>query len=380
MKVFIYALFVHLTLNVYVFWRGWQALAPKRWLRITFTSIFTVELLIYLVGLLFHRQLPDIAVHIIWQIGTTWMLFLIYVTLILGLIDLLLYIHKKSAFLPQYVESNRRKARMHAFILSSLFSLSMLISGNYKFNHPVVEYQDITISKRAGDLDSIRIAMVGDMHLGYLIDKKYAQQYVNLIMEQKPDLILIVGDVLDAEIKPIINQRIDEELKQLQAPLGVYGCTGNHEYRFEAEEKIAWLNDEAGITMLRDTAILINNSFYIIGREDLKAHSQKPLNQIIESQNLNTSYPMFVLKHQPFNLEEEADSNVDIALYGHTHRGQVFPGNFYTDLLFEVSHGYKKKNNTNVYVTSGLGLAGPQYRIGTQSEIVILNVKFVDPK
>lgn len=380
MKVFLYALLVHLTLNIYVFWRGWQALAPKRGLRILFTSAFVIEFLIYLLGLLFHRHLPDIAVHLIWQIGTSWMLFLIYVTLILAVIDLLIYIHKKRSFLPQYVDNKRRKARAHAFILSLAFSIGMLTMGSYKFNHPVVEYQDISISKNAGNLDSIRIAMVGDMHLGYLIDKHYAQQYVDLIMEQKPDLILIVGDIIDAEIKPLIEQRMDVELSQLQAPLGVYSCTGNHEYRYEAEEKIAWLNDVAGITMLRDTAVLVNDAFYIIGREDLKAPSQKPLKQIIESQNLNSALPLFVLMHQPFNLEEETEANADIALYGHTHRGQVFPANLYTDLIFEVSHGYKKKNNTNVYVTSGLGLAGPQYRIGTQSEIVMLNVKFINPE
>lgn len=128
--------------------------------------------------------------------------------------------------------------------------------------------------------------------------------------------------------------------------------------------------------MLRDSAVLIDSAFYIVGREDYKAPQRKPLEQILREQRVNTALPIIVLKHNPIDLNEEVCAGVDIALYGHTHRGQSFPANLITDLIFEVSHGYKKKGDTHIFVTSGLGLAGSQHRIGTQSEIVILNVKF----
>ena len=115
---------------------------------------------------------------------------------------------------------------------------------------------------------------------------------------------------------------------------------------------------------------------FVIGREDMTAPSRKPLEQILKEQHVNRSLPFIVLNHNPIDLDEEAYSGADIALYGHTHRGQFFPGNLISDLLFEVSHGYKKKDNTNVFVTSGLGLSGPQHRIGTQSEIVVMEVVF----
>jgi predicted MPP superfamily phosphohydrolase len=224
-------------------------------------------------------------------------------------------------------------------------------------------------------MDSVKIAVVGDLHLGYLIDRNDARRMVELIMAQQPDLILFVGDILDSRIEPVEQQRMDEELRRLDAPLGIYSCTGNHEYRYEGERKIGWLND-AGITMLRDSAVLVDSSFYVVGREDLVIPDRQSLVGLLDRQEVDRSLPLIVLNHTPNNLDEEVDAGADIALYGHTHQGQAFPGNLATRMAFEVAYGYLKKGNTHIYVTSGLGLAGPQFRIGTVSEVVVLHVKF----
>jgi predicted MPP superfamily phosphohydrolase len=191
----------------------------------------------------------------------------------------------------------------------------------------------------------------------------------------QPDLILFVGDILDSRIEPVEQQRMDKELRRLDAPLGIYSCTGNHEYRYEGERKIGWLND-AGITMLRDSAVLVDSSFYVVGREDLVIPDRQSLVGLLDRQEVDRSLPLIVLNHTPNNLDEEVDAGADIALYGHTHQGQAFPGNLATRMAFEVAYGYLKKGNTHIYVTSGLGLAGPQFRIGTVSEVVVLHVKF----
>ncbi len=242
----------------------------------------------------------------------------------------------------------------------------------------MVTQKEITVEKSAGDISSMRIAVVSDIHLGYLIDRRYAKKYVDLILEQEPDLVLFVGDIIDAEIAPIVNQKMEEEFLRLKPRYGVYSCTGNHEYRYEAETKIKWLNDEANIKMIRDSAVLIDSSFYIVGREDYVNPERDSLESILENENVDKSFPMIVLNHTPDNLVEEMENGADIALYGHTHDGQVFPFNIFTRMVFEVSRGYKKKENTHVFVSSGVGLSGPQYRIGTKSEIVVLDVTFSD--
>ena len=128
--------------------------------------------------------------------------------------------------------------------------------------------------------------------------------------------------------------------------------------------------------MLRDSAVMIDSAFYVVGREDRVVPTREPLKQIISQQEVDLSKPVIVLNHTPDYLDEEVDAGADIALYGHTHHGQAFPGNIATELIFEVAHGYKKKGDTHVYVTSGIGLVGPQYRIGTVSEMVMLTVHF----
>ena len=250
-----------------------------------------------------------------------------------------------------------------------------MVHGHYRFLHPVVQQVPVTVHKPAGNLDSLRIAVVGDLHLGWMINRQHTKRFVDLIMAQEPDLILFVGDIIDAQIKPILDERMDEELARLSAPLGVFSCTGNHEYRYDAEEKIQLLND-AGITILRDSAVCIDSAFYVVGREDRVILNRKSTERLLSDQGVDRSKPVIVLNHTPDNLAEEADAGADIALYGHTHHGQAFPGNIATQIIFEVAHGYKKKGNTHVYVTSGIGLVGAQYRIGTVSEMVMMTVKF----
>lgn len=376
MKVFINVLIIYLTLNIYAFWRGWKTLANRKNWRILFIAVFGVEFILYIAGLIFRNQLPYTFVHFTSTMGTSWMLFLFYIIPLVWISDLIFYLRKKKIPPDRYLPEKEKKYKARTFIFILLVVAAMLGWGNYNFNHPQVEQVHIVVNKSARNIDSLHIVMVGDMHLGYLIDKKYAKKYVDLIMAQHPDLILFVGDIIDAEIAPILQQHMEEELRQLHAPWGIYSCPGNHEYRYEGEEKIAWLNNVAGITMLRDSAVLIDSAFYVIGREDLNAPRRKPLEQILREQHVDTALPIIVLKHNPIDLNEEASAGADIALYGHTHRGQSFPGNLITDLIFEVSHGYKKKGSTHVFVTSGLGLAGSQHRIGTQSEIVVLNIQF----
>lgn len=375
MRSLINAFIIHLTLNLLVFLKGWDAFKGKKGARIVLPLVFGIELITYSIGFIFYRQLPDAITQFIRVMGTSWMLFLLYCSGLWLIIDTTNAIWKKVKGKPWQIRKQPQQFKIITYIIPVFIVICIMIHGRYQFMHPVVQQVRVSVDKPAGEMDSIRIAMIGDLHLGYIIDKDHANRFVNLIMAQKPDLILFVGDLIDSYIEPVIQQKMDEELSRLYAPLGIYSCTGNHEYRYDAEEKIAFLN-KAGISVLRDSAVFINNSFYIVGREDRVVENRESLKKLLFKQSVDMSKPVIVLNHTPDNLDEEADAHVDMALYGHTHHGQAFPGNIITEAIYEVAHGYKKKDDTHIYVTSGIGLAGPQYRIGTVSEMVLLTVKF----
>lgn len=376
MTVYFYALFVHLSINVYIFLKGMRLLEEKKTWRAIFASFFIIEFTLYLTGLLLYPILPMNIIRFLWLMGSTWMVFIFYMTLMWLIIDLVLYLNRKKPVLGSYFNNHPRNSGAVFFTVTTLSIVAIMYIGNLKFRYPVITKQEITINKNAANISSMRIVAVSDLHLGYLIDKRYAKRYVDLIMEQNPDLVVFVGDIVDAEIEPLVNQRIHQEFIRLTPPLGVYGCTGNHEFRYQAEAKINWVQNDANIKMIRDSAVLINNAFYIIGREDYVYPPRADLKTIIEEQNIDTSMPMIVLNHTPDNLDEEMKNGADLALYGHTHEGQIFPFNILTRMMFEVASGYKQKGDTHIFVSSGVGLSGPQYRIGTKSEIVVLDVTF----
>jgi len=375
MRALINAFIVHITLNILVFLKGWHAFDEKKWARIILTLIFGTELLVYSFGLLFYRLIPEPTNQFIRFMGTSWMLFLLYAGGLWLIIDLLYILGRKVQRKSWHFKDQSRKYKIITFLAPILVVVGIMVHGHHKFLHPVVQQLPVTVHKQAGNMDSVRIAVVGDLHMGWMIDRQHTKRFVDLIMSQQPDLILFVGDIIDSQIAPVRAQRMDKELARLSAPLGVFSCTGNHEYRYEAEEKIQLLNN-AGITMIRDSAVFIDSAFYVVGREDKVILDRKPIGKILAVQGVDMTKPVIVLNHTPDNLNEEVNAGADIALYGHTHHGQAFPGNIATQIVFEVAHGYKKKGNTHVYVTSGIGLVGPQYRIGTVSEMVMMTVKF----
>lgn len=376
MRALINAFIIHLTLNLLVFLKGWHVFEGKKAARIILSILFVSELLFYATGFFLYRHLPEPLVQLIRVTGTSWMLFLLYSGGLWLIIDLVTLIFLRQLHRPLTSMRNWPPRRKRLLFLLPVIAVALIMAhGRYRFMHPVVEQVPVTLHKKAGDHDSLRIVVAGDMHLGWMIDRNHTRRFVDLIMAQQADMILFVGDIFDSQIEPILQQGMDQELRRLTAPLGVFTCTGNHEYRYDSEEKISLLND-VGISVLRDSAVLIDSAFYLVGREDKVIAHRKQTAELLANSGLDHTKPVILLNHTPDNLDEEADAGIDIALYGHTHHGQAFPGNLITEWIFEVAHGYKKKGDTHVYVTSGLGLVGPQYRVGTQSEIALLRVRF----
>jgi predicted MPP superfamily phosphohydrolase len=290
-----------------------------------------------------------------------------FVMLLVGLISIL---NKYFHFLP----FNPNQTEIKRIIIFSAFAIVVLIIiwGRYNFNNVKIEKFDININKKA-KIETLKIVAASDFHLGYSVDKQYLKKYVDLINSRKPDVILLVGDIVDSNSKPVIEQNMKEEFLQLQAPLGVFGVIGNHECYGDMQNTVNYLKS-AGIIMLQDSSVLIDNDIYIAGRNDKTIRNRKKLDELL--QNIDKQKPVILMDHQPFNLNQAQENGVDLQLSGHTHGGQIFPFTLITKSVYEKQHGYLKKNNTHYYITSGIGGWGPKLRTGSQSEIVEITLRF----
>ena len=276
-----------------------------------------------------------------------------------------------------------------AVIITTVSIYGMINAGNIQ----TTKY-DISIDKKAGNLDSLNVVLIADLHLGYNIGCRHMEKMVEKINAQNPDLVVVAGDIFDNEYEALENpDRLAAILRGIQSKYGVYACYGNHDIqekilagftfggkeKKESSVKMDKFLEKAGITLLRDEYTLIDNSFYLYGRPDYERpgrgiDERKSPQEITADMDL--SLPVLVIDHEPRELQELADAGVDADLCGHTHDGQLFPGNLTIKLMWENACGYLKKDNMHSIVTSGVGLFGPNMRVGTKSEICDIMIHF----
>ncbi|MDR1980889.1 MAG: metallophosphoesterase [Tannerellaceae bacterium] len=362
MPVFILvALSVYLSGNVYVFIRGWQAVSglPAGW-RIAFCVVFWLLALSFFSFIkLRDGSLPDTLSHYLYQVGTGWLAFVLYMAACLLVVDLLKLFHIHYAY---------------SFYVALALTCCALCYGYWHYRHPVVNRVDIAIGKRIDSpVKQLKVVALSDLHLGYGTDKAALAAYVRLINAQKADLILIAGDLVDNSVVPLQKQRMEEELSLLQAPLGIYMVPGNHEYISGIEPCVEFLR-RTPVRLLQDSVATLPNGIQLVGRDDRSNRARRPLSSFAAA--IDASRPVILLDHQPYELDESAAAGIDLQISGHTHHGQVWPATLLADRLFELSHGYLRKGDTHFYVSSGLSLWGPPFRIGSDSELVVFNLTF----
>jgi predicted MPP superfamily phosphohydrolase len=267
------------------------------------------------------------------------------------------------------------------FILAVVAAL--LIKGTFCAVSPRVTRYQISVHKKAGALRCLRIALVSDIHLGVLIDHTQLTALCQKINALQPDLILIAGDLLDAGLPSLHDaDKISQTLRTLSAHYGAYVCLGNHDVRHGAsvEETIAFF-EQSGLHVLYDKAVLIDQSFYLIGRADYgfsgtACAPRASLSALLSP--LDASLPLLVIDHQPNQLQEAADAGVDVQFSGHTHKGQMFPISLITHRQFETDFGLWKKGDFTAVVSCGYGTWGPRLRMGSRSELVLATLTFDD--
>lgn len=310
---------------------------------------------ISLVGTFLFRDyhLPTALAHTMYEVGTGWLVFTLYMVLFLLFFDLLKVFHV-------YVK--------YGFYFSLFLTLCLLSYGHYKFLNPKVQVINVPMAQI---ISPIKVVGVTDLHLGSGITLERLQNNIDLINRNKPDLIIISGDLIDNSVQPLYDQNMHEELKKLKAPLGIYMVPGNHEYISGIKESVEFIN-KTPIVMLKDSVVTLPNGIQIIGRDDRWNKDRKSLDEIMI--NVDSMKPTILLDHQPYELDQTRKHNISLQLSGHTHRGQVWPISLITDYLFEQSYGLSKYKDTYIYVSSGMSLWGPAFRIGTTNEMIVFNI------
>lgn len=229
---------------------------------------------------------------------------------------------------------------------------------------------EITLPSRKPLPQPSKFVLLSDMHLGYHNTRNDLAKWVDFINAEHPDAVLIAGDIVDFSIQPLLKAGMAAEFRRLNAP--VYACLGNHDY-YAGEENSERFYREAGIHLLRDTAVAIGKGITIVGRDDRTNTHRKPLNEMMKTVD-GTQYTI-LLDHQPYHLEAAERQHVDFQFSGHTHNGQVWPINWIESAIYEKAYGRLTKGETHYYVSSGIGIWAGKFRIGTQSEYVVLTLQ-----
>lgn len=389
---------IYILLNIYVLrwsylWIGnCHHLFQSRIFRIILTVIYTLIALTPLTGFLIQKPA---FLHRILKITSNYFLgIFMYILMVLFSIDIVRLILKYAVH-ASWIQSRIVFAAVGACCICIVIIISF--SGIYHAKHIKVTPYKITVDKSAPDMDSLKIVLLADTHFGYNSGAVHAQEIVDKINEQNPDLVCIAGDIFDNEYDAVREpEKISEILRTIRSKYGVYACWGNHDlnepilagFTFKhKKEDSKQLKDprmkrflqNSNIQLLEDEAVLIDNSFYVVGRKDaslIEKIEEKRKTPAQLTQKLDKDKTIIVIDHQPKELQHIADAGVDLDLCGHTHDGQTFPGNFTVKFLWENPCGYLQKGSMHNIVTSGSGVWGPAMRVGTDSEICTINLIF----
>ncbi|MGI5879449.1 MAG: metallophosphoesterase [Syntrophomonadaceae bacterium] len=357
-------------LNYYLGLRGWQSLGTLingygiiYWLVMVFLAAA------YLIGRWLDLNYPGKVSDALTWIGSYWLGFFFYALLLVVSVDLIRWLDNKYGFLPPIFSDSALTAIMIIILL-----LLLLIIGTWNAHRPIIRQYQVAISKKAGEVKNLHVMMVSDIHLGNIIGNRRLTKLVKQVNALKPEIIFLVGDIIDGDLRPFEKEDMGQTLQKLESNYGIYAVLGNHEYYGGQYKEIIKTLSSCGITLLRDQCVLIENSFYLLGRDDKYSRKRKPLSVLMAG--IDRDLPTIVMDHNPIDIAESYNNKVDLHLSGHTHTGQLSPINLITDKIFDLHWGYMIKDYLHIIVSNGFGTWGPPIRIGNRPEIVEIFINF----
>lgn len=268
----------------------------------------------------------------------------------------------------------KRRARGLAMLILMPITLILCIQGYYNTMQPVVTRYNVSLPYNGSSHD-LKIALITDIHFGDIITQEQVSKMAKIVQDEKPDYVFVGGDQLDYYFHFV--EEYPEVTTLMRAlhpdPSKIFHVLGNHEYYIDLEKKCDWLSS-IGV-LLRDQVVRLEDSLYLVGRDDATNKQRLPLVKLMDQVPIGST--TMVLDHQPNEPEKERASGVDLAMHGHTHDGQFIPFKWLLGMIFENSYGYIEEGGTHYITSSGFGLSSSPIRIGTKSEVVIINLHLI---
>lgn len=374
--VYLYSVLCCLFLFPYLGWRAGQVLGPR--LRRVFWGLLVLIFVLFSIALLIHRRFEADWMSTVMN-GSVYIFFsTMYATAVVVGVNILRYIDART--LKLYASARpavKQGAKVVAFIAALAVFFTTMVIGHRNVRYPRVMYQKYTVKRLvpegAQPEKRMRLVFFSDLHIGEAMTPDYIARAVKLIQDQQPDLILCGGDFIDHRAVYAYDPRVMASLRSLHAPLGVYYVLGNHEYRDDLEANIRWVS-EVGGTLLRDSiAFPGNGPLTLIGRDDWVNGNRKPF-EVIANEADPLRGPVVLMEHTPASIDSIGDSPVDLILCGHTHGGQIWPGQLMVWWRYGMVSGTRPVGEREVCISSGIGSAGATYRVGTRSEIRVYDL------
>ena len=384
----------------YVGWHVWRILPLAtvwKWVVVLLmTACFALFIGNFVIGL---DRVPLPLARVMYNVGNSTLFILLYLFMLFLALDVVaLVLHFARPSLGEEMRMGFIRDSLPGTLCVLGFMVVLFTYANLHYLHKVRVPMEIDTKGKV--TRPLKLVLMSDLHLGYHNSRAEFAKWVDKVNAEQADLVLIAGDIIDISVRPLLEENVADEFKRIKAP--IYACLGNHEY-YSGEPRAQKFYRDAGIHLLRDSVVTLPDygNLTIIGRDDRTNGRRAPLSSpegdtiampsatktiegpsgavegaapLLSGLALDGSFSI-LLDHQPYHLERTAAAGIDFQFSGHTHYGQVWPISWIEDAIYECAYGSLTKGNTRFYVTSGIGIWGGKFRIGTQSEYVVLTLK-----
>jgi len=337
--------------------------------QIFFTLVLILNFLLFFTGQ--HHGRASIAIEYIAGFMASFCLYSIIMFIIRDIFIQLAKVipfHRTSKWIGNFMF----RCGMIAAVTASIITIYGFMNAK---DYKVIDY-NVTLDKKESTIDGLNAVFISDAHMGCAVGAKELQIIVDKINAVNPDVIFLGGDFFDDGTTEQLKEEASEILKGLKSKYGVYYVLGNHECYLDddAKQESYFLN--AGIQVIDDKVVTIDNKFILVGRKD-RTNGRTDITKLMNGVETNT-LPVILLDHEPIysDMREVAEQGVDLQFSGHTHAGQIFPTYIFDFLNIQPWYGEYKTGDLQTLVSSGVGAWAVPIRIGSPSEIMYAHIDF----